>query len=138
MGRPHLPATAKINLIFTINFKIMSYTLHVAKVHRIEFGMNFFNHETGPVNMFLQEIFEETDTEYGFFYEGEEIRYSDHLEVWKETWQKMIEVVEQKPDGELLDNMKGHIYTKDQVLRFMRSVLNDSDPDNGTIHLYWF
>ena len=117
----------------------MSYRLYVAKVHRIEFGRDFFNHESIAVNKFLQDIALETGNLDGFFYNGDDdVIYSDHLEIDKDKWEEMISVVEKKPDGPLLDNEYDHAYTKEEVLRFMRGVLEDADPDNSTIHLYWF
>ena len=117
----------------------MSYTLHVAKVHRIEYGKEFFNHESNAVNRFLYDLFRETMEPWGFFYDCEDVVYSSHLEIWKGAWDKMTGIIEDKKDGEVIfKSDDGYAYTKEEVLRFMRDIINNADPDNDTIHLYWF
>ena len=123
----------------------MSYELHVAKTHKIEYASkSFFNHGYAPVNTFLEKLYKEAIPEGKDLVKNQDdIRDADHLAFTKEDWRRMtmyllINATEDKAFDKTAAKNLFVEYSVLDMAQFMLYVLENADRENGWIDLYWY
>ena len=119
----------------------MSYELHVAKTHKIEYASrSFFNHGYAPVNTFLEKLYKEAIPEGTDLVKNkDDIRDADHLAFTKAEWRKMtMHLVENHGFCETAVENLFVEYSTAEITEFMLYVLENADRENEWIDLYWY
>lgn len=113
----------------------MANKAHVAKKYRIEYGTDHFNHAQEAVNRLLY------DTCGGFSYFGEDVECAEHIEVSREDLRDLIARMEDTPTiaERVLSMFRiNDKYSVDDVIKYFKQWIKESDPDNSFVVVDWF
>lgn len=111
----------------------MGYRCHVATKYDVKYGHGFLSYEQDFVNHLLDNLCP------GLWCNSEYIGSADTLEIPRDEFEQAIKIVKKRREkiAKDIEDEKADI-TVDELISSMESWLENSDPNNDFVRLYWF
>ncbi|HCE47153.1 MAG TPA: hypothetical protein DEQ84_00425 [Prevotellaceae bacterium] len=111
----------------------MGCRLHVAKTYKVEYGKADFNHLQEQINLLLDDLCENA------VWESDAIPdYANEVELNKEELKRGINRLRNEIDDEEFCFYEIDGYSRAEVADILEQFLNEADPDNDFVKLFWF
>lgn len=108
----------------------MAVKLRAAKLYKVEFGKEHFAHQQWEVNELLSRLCPEA------VWSVDIPVFADEVEIMRYELQAAVKRIREMPDDDFYRIVPD--YKKEQFADTLQEVLNEADPDNDFIKLYWF
>ena len=109
----------------------MGYRLHSAKTYKVEYGTGLFNRNQEAVNNLLSEC---PSVDF-----NDESDFANEIEIEKADLTTLIHRVMGMSDSDLKNEYGFEDgYTKEDIAANLQQLLDEADPDNNYVKLFWF
>ncbi len=110
----------------------MGCRLHVAKTYKVEYDKADFNHLQKQINQLLSDICPSV------CWNGNETNYSNDMEISREELKRGIKLLRNGMNDKEFLHYKIDGYSRTEVADILEQFLNEADPDNDFVKLFWF
>ncbi len=108
----------------------MGYRLHAATLYKVEYGTGLFNHQSEQINNLLTEC-------PSAVWNDEESDFADEIDIDRSDLTTLIHRLRSMSDEQFAEyEIDG--YTKDDVADNLQHFLDEADPNNDYVKLFWF